>query len=124
MRKLLRPSKLDKAIRELQSLMNDFDENDREEMKARADVLTSALLETGLVPRSPDDYLLGLDYAVKAMGMRSRKVARHVMSFYRALSSYDEDDRMDEARESLETFGPVLLEDLNQAKAKWLKQQR
>jgi hypothetical protein len=124
MRKLLRPSALDEAIRALQSLVDDFDPDEREEMKARADVLTSALLDSGLVLRSPDDYLLGLDYAVKALGMKSSKMSWAVSLFYRALSSYDDDDDMDSAQESLEAFAPVLLEDLNRAKEKWSRQKR
>ena len=124
MRKLrLRPAKLQKAITVLQSLIDEFDPDDREEMKTRADVLTSTLLETGLVERSPDDDLLGLDYAVKAMRMKSSKKARQVASFYRALSSYDDDEPMETAKESLEEFGQVLLDDLNEAKEKWSKQQ-
>jgi hypothetical protein len=121
----LRLSKLDKAIRELESLIDEFDYQDREEMKTRADVLTSTLLETGLIERSQDDYLLGLDDVVKSLRMKSSKMAGDVASFYHALSSYDEDyDAMESAHQSLQEFGPVLLEDLKQAKAKWSKQQR
>lgn len=120
MRKLRSP-KLDKAIRELQSLIDDFDPEDREEMKTRADVLTSTLLETGLIERSPDDHLLSLDYVVKSMRMKSSKMAEEVESFYRALSSYRDDDNMELAQGALETFGPVLLEDLKQARKKWSK---
>lgn len=120
MRKL-RPSKIDKAIRELDSLINDFDPEDREEMKTRADVLTSTLLETGLIERSPDDHLLSLDDVVKSLRMESSKMTEDVESFYRALSSYRDDDNMEVAQEALEKFGPVLLEDLNQARKKWSK---
>src|SRR5437667_12448259 len=84
--------KVNKAISVLTSLMDDFDAEDREEMKARADVLTTLLLATGLIPRSPDDDFLNLDYAVKSLGGNSRKMARQVRKFYAALSSYDDDD--------------------------------
>jgi hypothetical protein len=121
----VRPSELDKAIRQLQSLIDEFDRDDREEMKARADALTSTLFRTGLIHRSPDDYLLRLDHAVKAMGMKSSEMARQVASFYRALSRYDDDDHsMWDAQESLEVFGPVLLKDLREAKEKWSKRPR
>ena len=103
----------------MQSLIDDFDPDDREEMMARADALTSTLLETGLVERSPDDELLNLDYVVKAMRRKSSKMVGEVKAFYRALSSYDDDDaEMAAAQDSLETFGPILLEDLNEAKGK------
>src|SRR5947207_3065516 len=105
MRKL-RLSKVDKAIRELESLLNDFDSHDREEMKTRADVLTSTLLETGLIERWPDDYLLGLDDVVKSLGMKSRKMAEYAASFYAALSSYEDDyGAVEDALVSLQEFG-------------------
>jgi hypothetical protein len=125
MMKVRQPSELDKAIQILESLIDEFDLDDREEMKTRTDLLTEALLESGLVARSPDDYLLGFDEIVKSLRMKSRKMAGGVVSFYRALSSYEEDyDAMERARDSLHDFGPVLLEYLKQAKAKWSKQQR
>jgi hypothetical protein len=125
MTKVRQPSELDKAIQILDSLIDEFDPDDREEMQTRADMLTDALLESGLVARSPDDYLLSLDDVVKSLRMKSSKMAGDVVSFYRALSSYEEDyDAMESAHESLQKFGPVLLEDLKQAKAKWSNQQR
>jgi hypothetical protein len=117
--------KLNEAIRVLTSLMDEFDAEDREEMRTRADVLTTLLLATGLIARSPDDDFLNLDYALKSLGGNSRKMAQQVRKFYAVLSSYDDDaeNSMEEARELLEEFGPVVLNDLTAAKEKWSNQQ-
>jgi hypothetical protein len=40
-RRQVRSSEVDKAIRELQALIDEFDSENREEMKTRADVLTN-----------------------------------------------------------------------------------
>ena len=48
-----------------------------------------------MIPRSPDDELLNLDYAVRSLRGDSRKMALQVKRFYAALSSYENEGSRD-----------------------------
>jgi hypothetical protein len=111
-------SKVGKAITALEALIDEFDPDNREEMKTRADVLTGLLFESGLIPDSVDEEFLDLDDVLGALGKRSSRVVANAARFYNWLSTYDDlAERLSSlAHKDLQIFGKALLEDLKEAK--------